>query len=255
MAFYIGEIIKLRREFQEAHQNKEHMEAIALGKKIYDLYNENNDCNTMEYANDVNNLAIAFDDVCMYEKAQKYYKEAAELKKEIGGECSSYGDTLNNLAITYSNTAKYEEAVALQKKVLEIRDRLLGRGHEDYVASLYNLGNAYEDMKQYDKAIEMHNKALLKGQRLNTVSKMDLVDILTSLGRSYEKQGNYKKAEKVLKRSLDMLKVEKGEDSHYYMMNLLRIATVYEKAGLIEKAAYSYEKSMKIRKKLQRKAT
>ena len=40
MAFYIGEIIKLRREFQEAHQNKEHMEAIALGKKIYDLYNE-----------------------------------------------------------------------------------------------------------------------------------------------------------------------------------------------------------------------
>ena len=250
MAFYIGEIMKLRREFQEAHQNGEYMEAIALGKKIYDLYRENNDCNTMEYAIDVNNLAIAFDDVCMYEKAQKYYKEAANLKREIGGECSSYSDTLNNLAITYSNMAKYQDAVTLQKQVLEIRDRLLGRGHEDYVASLYNLGNAYEDIKEYDKAIEMHNKALLKGQRLNTVSKMDLADILTSLGRSYEKQGNYKKAEKVLKRALDILKVERGEESHYYMMNLLRMATVCERAGLLDKATSYCEKAMKIRKKV-----
>ncbi len=48
--------MKLRREFQEAHQNGEYMEAIALGKRIYDLYRENNDCNTMEYAIDVNNL-------------------------------------------------------------------------------------------------------------------------------------------------------------------------------------------------------
>ena len=82
MAFYIGEIIKLRKEFQEAHQNGEYMEAVALGKKIYDLYKENNDCNTMEYATDVNNLAIAYDDISMYEKAQTYYKEAAKLKKE-----------------------------------------------------------------------------------------------------------------------------------------------------------------------------
>ena len=36
----------------------------------------------MEYAIDVNNLAIAFDDICMYEKAQKYYREAANLKEK-----------------------------------------------------------------------------------------------------------------------------------------------------------------------------
>ena len=83
----------------------------------------------------------------------------------------------------------------------------------------------------------MHNKALLKGQRLRTVSKMDLADILTSLGRSYEKQGNYKKAEKVLKRALDILKVERGEESHYYMMNLLRNGNkLCEKSWVVRKS-------------------
>lgn len=250
MAFYIGEIVKLRDEFFEAHKNGDYMAAVMLGTKIVELYEENDDCHTMEYATDLNNLAIAYDDVCLYDKATKYYQAAAKLKKELTGESLTYADTLNNLAITLSHTQKYTEAVDMQRRVMEIRERLLGRNHEDYIMSLYNMGNAYEDAGNLTKALELHQKALSKARRYNNINNMDYSDILNSLGRIYEQTGNYSKSLDAYKKSSEMTEKELGKNNYLMMKNYTLIAGVAEKAGCMDMAVEYCKKAIDIRREI-----
>ena len=154
MAFYIGEMKKVRNSFFEAYKDGDYKKAIVLGNKLLQIYAENDDCDCIEYAVDMSNLAMVFDRLQLYPQAEKYYKQAAELKKRCGGESLSYADTLNNLAIVYNQTSRQTEALRLHRKVLEIREAKLGREHADFLHSLYHIGNTYELLGEYDKAID-----------------------------------------------------------------------------------------------------
>lgn len=113
MAFYIGEMKKVRNSFFEAYKDGDYKKAIVLGNKLLQIYAENDDCDCIEYAVDMSNLAMVFDRLQLYPQAEKYYKQAAELKKHCGGESLSYADTLNNLAIVYNQTSRQTEALRL----------------------------------------------------------------------------------------------------------------------------------------------
>ena len=86
MAFYIGEMKKVRNSFFEAYKDGDYKKAIVLGNKLLQIYAENDDCDCIEYAVDMSNLAMVFDRLQLYPQAEKYYKQAAELKKRCGGE-------------------------------------------------------------------------------------------------------------------------------------------------------------------------
>ena len=131
MAFYIGEIRKMRKEFFEAYQDGDYKKALVLGRSILNIYVENDDCDCMEYAVDTGNLAMVYDQIQLYDRAVELYKKAAELKKDYSGESLSYADTLNNMAIVLNNMGKQKEALSLHNKVMEIRDGKLGREHVD----------------------------------------------------------------------------------------------------------------------------
>ena len=111
MAFYIGEMKKVRNSFFEAYKDGDYKKAIDLGNKLLQIYAENDDCDCIEYAVDMSNLAMVFDRLQLYPQAEKYYKQAAELKKRCGGESLSYADTLNNLAIVYNQTNRQTDCV------------------------------------------------------------------------------------------------------------------------------------------------
>ena len=48
MAFYIGEIRRVRKEFFEAYKDGDYKKAIVLGKNLLQIYVENDDCDCME---------------------------------------------------------------------------------------------------------------------------------------------------------------------------------------------------------------
>ena len=52
MGYYIGDIVKLRKEFFDAFDQGEYSKAIKCGNDIINIYKENNDCSGLEYAND-----------------------------------------------------------------------------------------------------------------------------------------------------------------------------------------------------------
>ena len=123
MAFYIGEMKKVLNSFFEAYKDGDYKKAIVLRNKLMQIYAENDDCDCIEYAVDMSNLAMVFDRLQLYPQAEKYYKQAAELKKRCGGESLSYADTLNNLAIVYNQTAD-RQAFVCTRKVLEIQESM-----------------------------------------------------------------------------------------------------------------------------------
>ena len=113
---------------------------------MINIYKSNNCYKSLEYANDLNNLAILYDEMGDYEKSEKFYEESAELKKGLLGECNlSYADTLNNLGIIYSNLNKPNKAQEIHKLVLDIRSDLLGEEHTDCL--LYTSYNKMEGFK------------------------------------------------------------------------------------------------------------
>lgn len=250
MAFYIGEIRRMRKEFFEAYQDGEYKKAIILGKGILNIYVENDDCDCMEYAVDMGNLAMVYDQIHIFDRAMELYKKAAELKKDYSGESLSYADTLNNLAIVLNQTGKQREALSLHNKVLEIRDAKLGREHADYIHSLYHMGNTYELLQEFDKAIECHSKAMQKARQCKEFMILDLADLHGSAARSYEAKGNYKKAIYYYEVCLDLIEKARGSENFYYMMNTLTLASACEKAGLIDLAVEYCEKAVDIRRKL-----
>ncbi|MBR6543576.1 MAG: tetratricopeptide repeat protein, partial [Anaerotignum sp.] len=250
MAFYIGEIRKMRKEFIEAYQDGDYKKALVLGKGILNIYVENDDMDCMEYAVDMSNLAMVYDQIHMFDRAMELYKKAAELKKEYSGESLSYADTLNNLAIVLNQMGKQKEALSLHHKVMEIRDEKLGREHEDYIHALFHMGNTYELLNEFDKAIEYHSKAMQKARQCKDFPTLDLADLHGSAARAYEGKGNYKKAIYYYEVCMDLIEKARGTENFYYMMNLLTLASACEKAGLLDQAVEYCEKAVDIRRKL-----
>ena len=66
-------------------REKRYADAIELGSKIIELYKENNDCSSENYADDLNNLAIVYDDVRAADKAAELYKECGGNKIQPAG--------------------------------------------------------------------------------------------------------------------------------------------------------------------------
>ena len=88
MGSYLKELIELRKNFVNAYEKMKYAEALDCGNKIIDIYKKNNETDTAEYAEDINNIAILYDDMHIPEKAKGYYLEAAEIKKKVLGEDS-----------------------------------------------------------------------------------------------------------------------------------------------------------------------
>ena len=249
MGYYIGEIVKLRKEFFTAFEEGEYSKAIKCGNDIIDIYKENDDCSGLEYANDINNLAIVYDTVMMQGKAIKLYREAADIREELLGEDSLVlADTLSNLGVACSLKKMFNEAIGLHKRALNIREKNLEGTNEDVIVSLYNMGSANEDLKRYDKAEKYYKDALERAEKQPKISRSDYADILLGNGRIMEKKGIYIKAADFFSKAVDILKMEEGEKSFYYLSSVLDTAEAYENCKIYDKAIYFYKMAVDIRK-------
>ena len=239
---------RLRRDFIEACRDGEYKKALFFGKQLLHVHMEDEIGSNMEYAIDMSNMAIAYDQLGQYTRAAEYYKRAGEIKKACGGESLSYADTLNNLAIVYCITQRHEESLRLHSKVLEVRDLKLGREHKDYIHTLYNIGNTYYKMGDYSKALEFHEKALKRAQASTKLDSLDLADIHSAIAKVYQKRGNYKRAILYFEMSLDLIEKARGCSGYYYMSQVIAMARVCEKTGFLDLAVEYYERALAIRK-------
>lgn len=254
MSYYAGEIVRLRDDFFRKFRDKAFFEAAAAGEEIVGLYKKNNDEASMEYAIDLNNLAIAYDEAGNFKRAIELYEKAAEIKKLSAGEDSeSYADTLNNLGVAFSRINKHSAAVENHKKAYRIRRKILGPEHTDTVFSLFNMGNAYEDMKNYSKALLYHRKALEGAEKNVSIPKADLSDIYAAYGNSLTRSGEFKKGINYLLKSMELVKQVSGENNFDYISIVLNAAKAYEKIECFKESKIYFEKAIDLRSRIMDK--
>ncbi len=250
MAYYMAEIRRLRQEFLQAYQDGEYKKAILLGKHLLDIYEENDDCECMDYAIDMHNLATVFERIQSYERALIYYKKAEELKKQHGGETLSYADTLNNLAIVYNRLGKHAQALKLHCRVLELRQKQLGQEHADVIYSLYHIGNSHELLGNWDKAIGACSQAVQQARRCPDFPELDLADLYAALGRVFDAKGNYRKSIHHFELCLTITEKARGQESFPYVLCAMLLVLVYDKAGWMDLAIEYAERAVELRRGL-----
>ncbi len=248
MGYYLKDILELRQELAEAYDAKRYIEAIDDGNRIIEIYKENDACNTEAYADDLNNLAILYDDVHITDKAAELYREAAKLKKELLGEDSeSYMETLSNLGVLLSTMGENAEAEEVLTTVKTYMGNSYGTNSEEYVRSLYNYSNALADEERYEEAIASLTETLECAKRVKGLPAGEYVDIHVSIADACRRYGNYRRARDEYQRAFRMAD---NKDSYFNMMSFLNAAMVYAECELYGDAAELYEKALAVREKI-----
>lgn len=122
------------------------------------------------------------------------------------------------LGSAHFGRSKYKDAEKAYTKALELKP--------DFMLALMNLGKLYMAQKQFDKAVPVFTKA--------TESDKDSADAFHYLGESYLQIKQGSKAVGALNEAIRLSPMEKAEVH-------LRLATLYNAAGLKDRAANEYK--------------
>ncbi len=251
MSYYLKEILDLRKNFEEDYNSKRYIEALEDGNRIIEIYKENDACDTESYADDLNNLAIVYDDVHINEKAKELYREAAKLKKELlGEESESYMETLSNLGILLSTMGDEAGAGDMLKTVRDYMKDNYGINSEKYFRSLYNYGNMLTDSEKYEEAIDTLTEALECAKGIRNLPAHEYEDVHVSIAEACRRYGNYRRARYEYQKAFRIADGENDKDSYFKMTYHLNAGLVYQKCEIYDKAAEIYAKAIAIRERL-----
>ena len=249
MAGYISKVVQLRKKFFDHYKKGDIKEAIQVGEEMVSIYRSHHAFQTLEYANDINNVANAWLDINENNRALTYYKQAAAIRKKLVGDNSlAYADTLNNMAIALSGEGKRAQAKEAIKSVILIRRKNLGETHKDYCMALFNLSSINEDMGNLPEAERIGRKALIAYEKCDEKNIDDYTDLLIGLGRICAKRGVYKLACESYEKAVDLLK-EKKEKDIFYLTVLLNTAEALKELKKYKKSIAYYESALRLREK------
>src|SRR5205085_6654222 len=131
-----------------------------------DIFIKRSEAVSSDYATCLNNLALLYEEMGGYYKAEPLLLQAVGIYKKVLGDTDpDYAQSLNNLAGLYENTGRYEKAEPLLLQAAEIVKSALGEEHPLYAASLSNLATLYQATDRPDRALSTQTRALQIEQR------------------------------------------------------------------------------------------
>ncbi len=206
--------------------------------------------NHPDYATSLNNLAMLYQAMGAFDKAEPLMKQALEItKKALGENHPDYATSLNNLAGLYKSMGSYEKAEPLLIQALEIKKKALGENNPSYATSLNNLAGLYESMGSYEKAEPLLIQALKIRKKTLGESHPDYAQSINNLAMLYQAMGAYDKTEPLLIQALKIKKKTLGESHSDYAQSINNLAMLYHSMGAYEKAEPLLIQALKIRKK------
>ena len=238
------------------YSNGNYLEAINIYEYQVDLLQslieeENDSCTNRiyqtDYALSLNNLGFLYSNIGEFEKAEKFFLEALEIKESIlGKQHTDYALSLNNLGSYYSDISNYPEAEKYYLEALEIYRSIIGTNHLDYVIPLNNLASLYSDAGNYIKAEKYHLEALEIRKATLGTNHPDYATSLSNLGVHYSNIGNYTKAEKYYLEALEIRKSILGTNHLDYALSLNNLGSYYSDIGNYPEAEKYYLEALEI---------
>ena len=198
-------------------------------------------------AENLNNLAVLYQNQGKYEEAESLYKRALAIREQqLGPEHPDTARGLNNLAALYYNQGKYAEAESLYKRALAIRERQLRPEHPDTAESLNNLAGLYVTQGKYAEAEPLLQQALSIWEQQLGAEHPNTLRCLGNLAQLYKSQGRYKEAEPLLQRVLAINEQQLGPEHPHLAESLNNLAGLYADQGRHAEAEPLYERALAI---------
>lgn len=140
-------------------------EALEPAKQALQLAEAQKGNNPAQYATSLNNLALLYNSMGDYTRAEPLYEEALSIvEKVLGKDHPSYATSLNNLAHLYVQMGDYTRAEPLYEEALAIVEKALGKEHPDTLTSLNNMAAFYYEQERLNEALELMKQAV-EGRR------------------------------------------------------------------------------------------
>lgn len=238
--------------------------------KIYEqLISGNSDYLQGEYASAIHLYANYHYNVSEFEKAEKYYKEAYEIRSRLSKSDpekyeSELAKTINNLANLYKRLNNIDQARELYEEALKLRERCANRNPKlydfDKASALYNIGSLYMKLDQYDQAIEYVKRALEIEERLATESPEvyeylhSYSTTLETLSHLYYIQDDYSGAEELCLNAISNIEtlVKKNHTGFEksYADILVHLSSIHQRLGNYDDADDEIQRALDIFNKL-----
>ena len=198
----------------------------------------------------LNNLAVLYDSMGDYAKAEPLYRRALAIhEKALGPEHPDTATSLNNLAGLYNSMGDYAKAEPLYRRALAIREKALGPEHPATATSLNNLAGLYRAMGDYAKAEPLYRRALAIREKALGPEHPSTATSLNNLAELYKAMGDYAKAEPLYRRALAIREKALGPEHPSTATSLNNLAGLYRSMGDYAKAEPLYQRALAIREK------
>ncbi|MCP4544851.1 MAG: tetratricopeptide repeat protein, partial [bacterium] len=206
---------------------------------------------TGKYGTLLNDVGYYLDDRADYDRAERLYLRALEIREEIlGSKHPNVAVSLNNLGLLYDNQGKYEAAEPLYQRSLEIREEVRGSNHPSVATSLNNLAALYQTQGKSEKAEPLYLRALEIREEVLGPKHPDIAVVLNNLALLYKTQDKYDKAEPLYLRALEIDEAAYSSNHPDVAVDLNNLAGLHNTQGRYDKAEQLYLRSLEIREEV-----
>lgn len=182
----------------------------------------------------LDNVGRAYSAIGLYTQAEPLLQRAYDIRRRISGpEALETASSEDALAMSMRLQNKYAQAEPLFRDALAVRQKKLGNNNPRVAESLDNLG---ECLYWQDRLPEAES-ALRQALAIHRASKHDTATWgRDALALVLERQGNFPEAARLMRKSVQIDKTAKGEDSPDYIASLHNYAGVLIDAGNLDEA-------------------
>jgi CHAT domain-containing protein/tetratricopeptide (TPR) repeat protein len=192
------------------HQTGRHAEAELLFRSCLELREVMHGKRHFDVASTLNNLGDVHRAGGLYRLAERDYKNALAIYKDLaGGEKAdqvrlAQATTENNLGVLYTSMAQYGQAERLLSSSLAVRRERLGKSHPNVAQTLNNLALLYHHTTQHARAERAYLSCLeIQESRLGS-DHPDVSTTLNNLGHLCQELKRYDDAERYYLRCLNI---------------------------------------------------
>ena len=248
------ELVKLYRENErlvQFYRAGKVAEAAKIGEQVLETCKHILSEGHPIYATSLFNLAMVYESMGEYARAEPLYLQARDIRKKVlGKEHPDYALSLNNLALLYQTMGEYARAEPLYLQARGIRKKVLGDEHPDYANSLYSLAVVYYSMGDYTRAELLLLQARDIWKKVLGKEHPDYALSLNNLAALYESMGESARAEPLYLQARDINKIALGEEHPSYADSLNNLAVLYKSMGDYARAEPLFLQAINIKKKI-----
>lgn len=204
------------------------------------------------YSQSLNKLARLLEERAEFEAAERYFREALDIRRELyGNEHTEVATILDNLGTLLYYMGRHREAEPQLREALAIRRRLLVAEHSEIASSLNNLAMVFSATGRLAEAEKLYSESLAMDRKLRGGDHPNIASTMSNLGIVRANRGRFAEAEELQREALAMWKRVVGTEHPGVARTMNNLAYVLRPQGKLDEAEALYRESIDIERRLR----